>query len=63
MSSPSASFMGKTFLDNVAFCSEDDLSDFEFSQAYMNWSTLIEVSSDPVVVGGWQAHHKHMISD
>ena len=44
--------MSKTFLDEVAFPTEDKLSDFEFDQAYMNWLTLIEAISDPVVEQG-----------
>jgi len=54
--------IGKSFLDNAAFCSEDNLSDFEFSKAYTYWITLIEAISDPIVAGSLQAHHKHMIS-
>ena len=55
--------IGKTFLDNTVFCSEDDLNDFEFSQAYTNWITLIEAISDPIMESSWQAHQKCMISD
>ena len=33
---------GKTFLDEAAFPTEDELSDFEFGQAYTNWLTLIK---------------------
>ena len=55
--------MGKTFLDEMVFSSEDSLSDFEFRQAYTNWITCIETISDPIVEQGWHAHHKHMVLD
>src|SRR5882724_407707 len=55
--------MGKTFLDKCSFPSEDQLSDFEFSQAYTNWLMLIESVSEPTISLGWWAHHKQMISD
>ena len=54
---------GKTFLDKSCFSSEDDLNYFEFSQAYTNLITLIEMVSDPIMAHRWQAHPKHMISD
>ena len=40
---------GKTFLDEAAFLAEDDLSDFEFGQAYTNRLTQIEMVSDPMI--------------
>jgi len=52
---------GKTFLDGTAFVAEVTLSDFEFSQAYTIWLTLIEVVSDPVIEQGWHTHHKRMV--
>jgi len=55
--------IGKTFLDEAAFPSEDPLSNFEFGQAYTNWLTLIKMVSEPPVSLGWCAHHKRMISD
>jgi len=55
--------MGKTFLDECSFPPEDQLSDFEFSQAYTNWLMLIESVSEPPISLGWWAHHKQMISD
>jgi len=51
---------GKTFLDNSSFPAEDELNDFEFSQAYTNWLTLIETVSHPVVKSSWHVHHKCM---
>jgi len=54
---------GKIFLNETCFPSEDNLKDFEFNQAYMNWLTLIEVVSDLAVEQGWHAHHKCMLSD
>ena len=54
---------GKTFLDEAAFMSEDELSDFELSQAYTNWLTLIEVVSDPIIEQDWHSHHKRMVLD
>jgi len=54
--------VGKT-LDETVFPTEDELSDFEFGQAYMNWLTLIEAVSDPIVEQGWHVHHKCMVSD
>jgi len=51
----------KTFLDETSFPTEDDLSDFKFGKAYMNWLTLIEAVPEPVVESGWHAHHKHMV--
>jgi len=53
----------KTFLDKTSFPTEDQLSDFEFSQAYTNWLTLIESVSVPTVELGWCLHHKQMVSD
>ena len=50
--------VGKTFWDNSCFPSEDQLSDFEFSQAYTHWLTLIETVSEPPVSLSWCAHHK-----
>jgi len=44
---------GKTFLDESSFPTEDQLSDFEFVQAYTNWLTLIEAVLDPIVERGW----------
>jgi len=55
--------IGKTFLDDTLFLTEDQLSDFEFSQAYINWLTLIKTVLDPVVEQGWHGHHKHMVLD
>ena len=55
--------MCKTFLDEAAFPTEDELSDFEFGQAYMNWLTFIEAVSDPIVEQGWHVDHKCMVSD
>src|SRR5882724_10770189 len=54
---------GKIFLDEVCFPSKDDLNDFKFNQAYMNWLMPIEAVCDPAVEQGWHAHHKCMISD
>jgi len=54
---------GQNFLDESSFPPEDDLSEFEFGQAYINWLTLIEAVSDPVVECGWHGHHKRMVSD
>jgi len=39
----------KNFLDETSFPTEDDLSDFKFGKAYMNWLTLIEAVPEPVV--------------
>ena len=47
----------------VCFPSKDDLNDFKFNQAYMNWLMPIEAVCDPAVEQGWHAHHKCMISD
>ena len=58
-----SSTIGKTFLDESSFPQEDQLGDFEFSQAYANWLTLIEMISEPGVELGWRAHHKRMVSD
>jgi len=55
--------IGKTFLDKSSFPSEDQLSNFKFSQAYTNWLTLIESISEPPVSFGLHSHHKQMISD
>jgi len=55
--------MGKTFLNEATFPTEDELSDFEFGQAYTNWLTLIETVSDPMIEQGWCAYHKRMVSD
>jgi len=49
---------GNTFLDEFSFPTEDQLRNFEFGQAYMNWLTLIETMSDPVVKQCWHTHHK-----
>src|SRR5467141_199934 len=54
---------GKYFHDEASFCTEDDLNDFEFGQAYTNWLTLIEMVSDPVVEHGRCTHHKRMTMD
>ena len=54
---------GKHFLDDASFPPEDDLNHFEFGQAYVNWLTLVETVSDPVVELGWHMHHKHMTVD
>jgi len=40
--------IGKTFLDKSSFPSEDQLSDFEFGQAYTNWLMLIKSISEPL---------------
>src|SRR5882724_13682317 len=53
----------KHFLDEASFPAEDDLNDFEFGQVYMNWLTLIETVSDPIVDKGWHNHHKRMSTD
>jgi len=58
-----SSGVGKTFLDEATFPTEDELSDFEFGQAYTNWLTLIEIGSDPVIEQGWRVHHKRLVSD
>ena len=54
---------GKTFLDEATFPTEDELSNFEFGQAYTNWLTLIKMVLDPMIEQGWHAHHKRMVSD
>src|SRR5882724_5633323 len=36
---------------------------FKFGQAYVNWLTLVETVSDPVVELGWHVHHKCMTVD
>src|SRR5882724_2080658 len=41
--------MGKTFLDECSFSPGDQLSDFEFGQAYTNWLMLFESVSDPPI--------------
>src|SRR5882724_13405328 len=55
--------MGKTFLNEATFPTEDELSDFEFGQAYTNWLTLIETVLDPMIEQGWHRHHKRMVSN
>ena len=55
--------IGKTFLDETSFPTEDQLSDFKFSQAYTNWLTPIESVSEPAVELGWHVHHKQMVPD
>ena len=55
--------VGKFFLDESCFPTEDDLNDLEFNQAYTYWLTLIDMVTDPMVEQGWHTHHKHMISD
>jgi len=42
---------------------EDQLTDFEFNQAYTNWLMLIEMVSDLAMEQGWHVHHKCMVSD
>jgi len=55
--------IGKTFLNEASFPVEDQLTDFEFNQAYTNWLMLIETVSDPAMEQGWHAPHKCMVSD
>ena len=55
--------VGKAFLDKTCFCAKDELNDFEFGQAYMNWLTLIKTVSDPMDEQGWHVHHKRMTVD
>jgi len=47
----------------ASFPTEDQLSDFQFGQAYTNWLTLIKTVSDSIVEQGWCAHHKCIALD
>ena len=60
---PFGNAAGKYALDESHFPSEDSLTDAEYLQAHKHWLSLMKISSEPAVYGGWKAHHDRMCND
>jgi len=53
----------KYALDEAHFPAEDSLTDAEYMQAHKHWLSLMKISAEPTIYGGWKAHHDRMCND
>ena len=60
---PFGNAAGKYALDEAHFPPEDSLTDVEYLQAHKHWLTLMKISKQPSIYGGWKAHHDRMCDD